>query len=222
LLLLPDWFKLGDDVALYRELNVSGVMMEACTSPPADLHEMKAWLLGQLYMDRHANATELMLDFLNGYYSPRATPLILVHMRLYTDAVARTNYHVNVGSNVHAPFFAPDVVLRSLAALNAAVATSVQGSVVVTRLQKLRLSPWYVLLFRWDEACTVVAKAAPAAGGGMVWPLEHHQLGESYQAFLRAANALLGPRTMTADVMAGLAPLSKNFSHVCNATGTIY
>jgi|EP01046_Picozoa_sp_COSAG06_P045558 hypothetical protein len=65
LLLLPDWLKLGDDVALYRELNVSGVMMEACdTWPSADLHEMKAWMLSQLYMDRDANATELMLDFL--------------------------------------------------------------------------------------------------------------------------------------------------------------
>ena len=39
--------------------------MEACdTWPSADLHEMKAWMLSQLYMDRDANATELMLDFL--------------------------------------------------------------------------------------------------------------------------------------------------------------
>ena len=41
-LVLPNWFKLGADVALYRSLNVSGVMMEGAgsTSTP-DLHEMR-------------------------------------------------------------------------------------------------------------------------------------------------------------------------------------
>ena len=48
LLLLPNWLKLGDDVAFYRELHVTGVMMEACDqSQPPDLHEMRVWMLRQ-------------------------------------------------------------------------------------------------------------------------------------------------------------------------------
>jgi|EP01046_Picozoa_sp_COSAG06_P045557 hypothetical protein len=147
----------------------------------------------------------------DGYYGPPATPHLLMHMQLYTDAVARTDYHVNVASSVHAPYFAPGVVLRSVVALNAAVAAS-SGAAAVPRLQKLRLSPWYVLLFRWDEACVV---ANSTTGGGLQWPLEHRKLGDSYRAFVLAATSMLGPKAMTAGVMAGLKPLSKNFSHVC-------
>lgn len=221
-LLLPDWFKLGDDVALYHELNASGVLMEACDQwQSPDLHEMRVWMLSQLYMDANANATELMLDFLHGYYGPQATPHLLRHMHLYTDAVARTNHHATLGDNVHAPFFAPSVVLPSLVELNTAIAASATpGSKIVTRLQKLRLSPWYVMLYRWDEAC-VVAKAL-----GIKWPLKHRQLGESYHAFLAAATAMLGaPNTygspLSPNVMAGLDGLTKNFTHVCKTDDVV-
>jgi hypothetical protein len=49
-----------------------------------DLHEMRVWMVSQLYWDPAANATELMLD---GFYYTAATPHLLEHMRLYTAAV---------------------------------------------------------------------------------------------------------------------------------------
>jgi hypothetical protein len=213
LLLLPNWLKLGDDVAFYSERNVTGILMEACDGfQPPDLHEMRVWMLSQLYWDANANATELMLDFLDGYYGPQATPHLLTHMRLYTDAVTRTKHHVSVGDSVHAPFFAPSVVMPSLAQLAAAIAASnaTPGNrIVVQRLEKLRLSPWYVMLFRWDEACMETKML------GMPWPLEHRQLNESYQAFVVQATTMLGSTMSDPNIMAGLAALSTNFTHTC-------
>ena len=86
----------------------------------------------------------------DGYYGPAATPHILHHMQLYTDVVAQTNHHVNVGQNVHSPIYAPSVVLPSLVLLQkAALATaSAQGgnnTVGSQRIQRLILSPWYYL-----------------------------------------------------------------------------
>ena len=56
-------------------------------------------MVAQLYYNPSANATALMHEFLDGYYSPLATPLLMAHMRLYHDAVETTNWRVCASDN---------------------------------------------------------------------------------------------------------------------------
>ena len=65
---MPNWFKLAEDVALYRSLNVSGVFMEGETgvSTP-DLHEMRVWMLARLYFSPTASGPALMREFLDSF-----------------------------------------------------------------------------------------------------------------------------------------------------------
>ena len=64
----PNWFKLAEDVALYRSLNVSGMFMEGETgvSTP-DLHEMRVWMLARLYFSPTASGPALMREFLDSF-----------------------------------------------------------------------------------------------------------------------------------------------------------
>ena len=119
---------------------------DTSTSTP-DLHEMRIWMLARLYWDPLADADVLMHEFLDGFYGSEATPLLLQHMQLYTAAVNASQWHVCASDDVLAPFFAPHVVLASLALLDTAVSTATAEGrplEVITRLNKLRLSPWYV------------------------------------------------------------------------------
>ena len=155
-----------------------------------------------------------MHEFLDGYYAPQATPFLIAHMQLYHAAVQATGWRVCASDNYLAPFFEPRAVtLPSIALIDqasAAVTTSNGSLVLLQRLTKLRLSPWFVLLLRWDEAC-VAAKAL-----GMKWPLAQ-QLNASYTDFKALAVALVGPHSIAAGSNTGsvLAGLSANLTHTC-------
>ena len=178
---MPNWFKLAEDVALYRSLNVSGMFMEGETgvSTP-DLHEMRVWMLARLYFSPTASGPALMREFLDSFCkmamlsrfvalsvslnleritiadSPKATPFLMAHMKVYRDAVDAADWHVTASDNVFAPEFAPKVTLASLAHIDAAASAAAEdntSAAAVTRINKLRLSPWWVTSFVMISIC---------------------------------------------------------------------
>lgn len=177
MVLLPNWWKLAEDAKTFHALGVAGVFAEADpTFVTPDLQELRAWVLQSLLWDVRRDADALIDEFLAGYYSPAAAPHVLDHMRAYREEVEATNATVRLNDFFDAPYFAPRVLLRSLTSLDAAVGvvngSTAEGAHVVGRLMRLRVSPWFGLLTRWEEGCnhTIATKGR--------WPLAA-TLGES-------------------------------------------
>ena len=88
----PNWFNIEADIKLLAANGVRGVFAEGEGSyPVAEMDEMRSWLLASLSFDPSRNGTALMHEFLRGFYGEQAAPLVLQHMKIWTDAVLRSS-----------------------------------------------------------------------------------------------------------------------------------
>ena len=70
---------------------VGGILSEGQSLPTADLHELRSWVLSSLYWDATRDIDSLITEFLVGFYSAEAAPLVLKHMEAYRDFTQQTN-----------------------------------------------------------------------------------------------------------------------------------
>ena len=86
MVLLPNWFKMVEDIQLYASLGVSGLDWEGNSAvATADLHAMRAWVCAQLSWDASRDGYGLIEEFLANVYSKGAAGYIMQHMKAYTD-----------------------------------------------------------------------------------------------------------------------------------------
>ena len=82
-ILMPDWYRAFLDVKLFGQIGVGGMMPEGQRGLTADLHELRSWVFASLYWDSSRDIDALVSEFLRGFYSPEAAPLVLEHMQAY-------------------------------------------------------------------------------------------------------------------------------------------
>jgi hypothetical protein len=172
MILLPNWFKMVDDIKLYASLGVSGVMFEGQVNvQPADLHELRAWVFAQLSWDATRDGESLINEFLANQYSEGAAGYIVQHMKAYSEEVSRIDAFVSPGDAATALYFTPQVIHTSLTALDKAIA-SCSGSrtrpreKVAKSIASLRASPWFLALSNWEALCSWTKASS------LPWPLE--------------------------------------------------
>lgn len=199
LVLLPNWFKMIEDIKLYTSLGVSGLNYEGNSGEQtSDLHAMRAWVCAQLSWDATRDGYALIEEFLVNYYSEGAAGYIMQHMRAYTDEVYRQNYFVTPADSPSAGYFTPAVIYKSITALDNAIQNATAAgetlprSKVVPEIAVLRVSPWFVALSNWDALCTyTTAHSLP-------WPLEGSRHA-SLVSFASNVTEYLGAKMLTTE-----------------------
>ena len=73
------------------------------------------------------------------------------------------------------------------------------NSVVAARLETLRLSPYYVLLKRWTEACAFAKKHHNGPPPHGFWPPAGATLGAAVGSWSAAARRLLGDEALVTE-----------------------
>ena len=220
MILLPNWWKMVEDVKLYASLGISGLTFEgSATIATADLHEMRAWVLTQLMWDASRDGDSLIREFLVNFYSEGAAGLILQHMKAYTAEIDRIGFYVTASDPPTAAYFSPQVIWTSLTALDKAIANcsaaseTLPRSKVVKAISALRVSPWFLALSNWEALC------AWTVSEGLPWPLEA-SMHASLAAFSDNATAYLGPRTLQTEASA-LAAMNASKDMSCGEWGPL-
>jgi hypothetical protein len=219
MILLPNWFKMIEDVKLFASLGISGLIFEGNTViQTADLHEMRGWVLTQLMWDASQDGDALIYEFMVNFYSEGAVGYILQHMRAFTDEIERLDYYVTASDAATAPYFSPQVIYTSLVALgqattNCSAASETRPkSKVLQAIASLRVSPWFLALSNWEALCTWTTTE------GLRWPLAETSLHASVASFSSNVTAYLGPRTLQSEVGA-LAQMSAGKDLKCASEG---
>jgi hypothetical protein len=215
LVLLPNWFKMVEDIKLYGALGVSALNYEGNGAvQTADLHAMRAWVCGQLAWDAERDGLALIREFLVNYYSDGAANYILEHMHAYTDEIDRQNYYVTPADAPTAGYFTPSVIYTSLSALNNALRNATAAGETLPRptvlrsIASLRLSPWFIALSNWEALCVHTrAHALP-------WPLAEASRHASLASFASNVTALLGATSLATEA-AALATMNASRDLTC-------
>lgn len=88
----PNWFSLGPNIRFFQRYNVKGLFEQgAAESHGSEMSELRAWVLAQLLWDAGQDDSELIDEFLDGYYGKPAGRLIREYMDLLHKAAAGFN-----------------------------------------------------------------------------------------------------------------------------------
>jgi hypothetical protein len=159
---MPDWRRVFLDIKMFAKMGLGGIMPEGQRLPMADLHEMRAWVMASLYWDASRDTDALVQEFLSGFYSAQAAPLVLEHMASYENFVLQTGAKASpCGCDVMSDACVTvEVLFTSFTALDTAMTAEAarNQTIVAGRLEALRISPYYNLMMRWSEACVYAKK----------------------------------------------------------------
>ncbi len=137
----PNWNVLQPNMQAFVRNNVKGVFEQACGAAggSTDLNELRAYRIAKLLWDPDCDLEAHMQDFLNTFYGA-AGPEIRRYIRLLTDIVRQENIHVGFNDSCDRPYLTPERLGQYNAILDRA-AEKVQGDpILLTRVEKARLS----------------------------------------------------------------------------------
>jgi hypothetical protein len=202
----PDWRAVGANVRLFASHGVSSVFLEATQSyPVSGMDELRSWVATSLLWDATRDPVALVQDFLEGYYSPAAAPMLRRHMSGYENATSGIYVRDGCrwgpdGTEVQLPsrecFLMPWLtdyaVMNSATALNAALAAVGGREPYATRVRRVLLGTQWIILSRWSELCLFATVQRPK----LTWPLNRTMAGavhELVDALGRAGINVLAP-----------------------------
>lgn len=196
---MPDWRRVFLDIKLFAKMGVGGIMPEGQRGAMADLHEMRAWVMASLYWDASRDIDALVEEFLSGFYSAQAAPLILEHISAYEDFVLKTGAKASpCGCDVMSDACVTvEVLFTSFVALDTAVTAEAEQNrtIAAGRLEVLRISPYYNLMMRWSEACVYAKKNTIT-----LWPpLPNKTLGAAVAQWEKDVKRLLGEEALATE-----------------------
>jgi len=183
----PDYFTFGETFKFLYNHGARGIFEEgAYQSTDADMAELKAWVMAQLFWDPKQNDDSLVREFLQGYYGKAATP-IYDYLKLVESEAQKGP--LSFAAPVSAAFLGYDTMHKAELLWQSAEALVANDPDSLWRVQQSHLSVQFVWLSRWLE----FQQAAKAKG-------DRWLVNPSRKAFadqwLRTATAL-GPKGWT-------------------------
>jgi hypothetical protein len=150
LLPFPDFDELAADIAMYQRNGVVGLFLEGAVSKGggAENAELRSYVMAKLLWDPQANVSQLVDEFLQGYYGNAARPL-----RAYFDLAHRQvragegGHHIWIYDPPGAPYLGDDFLAAARDLFGQAEATA-EDDAVRARVRKARIGIDYVELVR--------------------------------------------------------------------------
>lgn len=160
----PNWFTLDANLRFFHEHGVKGVFEQgAYQSYGSELAELRAWVLAQLLWNPNQDGRALIQEFLNGYYGPKAAPILYRYLELMYDASKGFNLTCYTGTD--APFLHFKPLAEAETLWQQAEAAAADNPDFLERIRTGHLAVRYVWLSRWNE----LRKECTDAGAK--WPL---------------------------------------------------
>ncbi len=144
----------------YVDHSVKGMFCEA--SPPAEVAELRAWLLAKLMWNPVADVEQLIDTCCGGYYGP-AGPHIVDYLDVMHDAVEASDDFLGLSSRPDADFLSFETPSQAWHHLQEA---AVAGDAVFgPRVQLAQFPTMFVFFYQFDD---LRSKAEQA---GVRWPM---------------------------------------------------
>ena len=186
----PNWKVVGQNLRTYSKMGVSSYFGESDHGARhiAEMSELRAWLQASMLWNASLDPIVLVDEFLYDFYGEVAHPFVMSHMdgwetglqgvTNWTNALSHGGFMgcgadslIHPGNCYLQPWVTPGPVLRSATELTAAITalgSGVQNAPYVQRVEKVLLSSWWIVLMRWEEACTY------ATEHHLAWPLDRN------------------------------------------------
>ena len=203
----PNYLNLGPNIQYWAQLGVTQLYLEgpgglgahpivAPTGhgPGTDLEELKDYVMSTMMWDPSSNASEVIGEFLHGYYGEKAAPL---HVRAFIERMQRaartsgllaTNTGMPSTWRTDGPAFLNASNFKKLIQSNAdfvsafaATKGAEQGTAIESQLRRAHQAMLVPSLWRWDEL------RAFATQHGLAWPLPATKAA-AFGAFARTYN----------------------------------
>ena len=145
----PDWFTLGPNLRFFQAHHVRGVFEEgAYESPGAEMAEMRAWVLAQLFWNPQQNDRALIREFLDGYYGAAGRP-ISSYLELMQKASLGCNLTCFAPTDV--PFLHFGTLARAEALWQKAEQSVSGDPELLARVRQGHLAVQTVWMSRWEQ-----------------------------------------------------------------------
>eukprot|EP01048_Picozoa_sp_COSAG05_P002149 COSAG05_NODE_81_length_21024_cov_3228.036603_3_plen_658_part_00 len=152
----PYYSMLADDIGDLHTEEVSGYYAQGAANGGADMSELRSFLIGRKTLDPTANTTELVREFVRGFYGEAAAPHIHKYLRVMSARamvyIGGNNSDGQKGGRDYSPsspFYANETVVAAAAAMSdaaQAAAASTGSADYVQRAARSSISINYILL----------------------------------------------------------------------------
>eukprot|EP01052_Picozoa_sp_SAG31_P043906 SAG31_NODE_7470_length_1681_cov_1.360303_2_plen_273_part_01 len=186
----PNWKAVGISLNSYSKMGVSSYFGESDHGAGhiAEMSELRAWVQASMLWNSYLDPAVLVDEFVLHYYGEIAHPHVLAHIdgwetglqavTNWTSALAHGGFMgcgadtiIHPGNCYLQPWVTMGPVLRSATELTAALValgSGAQNAAYFHRVEKVLLSSWWIMLLRWEEACTY------ATEHHLLWPLDRN------------------------------------------------
>ena len=170
----PNFQVLGPNIKTFAQNKAIGIFEEAqYQSNGGEFDEMKAWVVTKLLWNPEQNVSELVRDFVYGFYGP-AAPKIMEYYQL-CQSLVKEDTHYNIYIREQDKIYSDEFVKKGFRILNDARALATDQT-TRDRVNRVRMQLLYLQCVRhkkesladgtWDEFLTLARKlnARPSEG----------------------------------------------------------
>ena len=185
---VPNWETVGTNLQFYSSVNVTQYFGESIHGAGhiAEMNELRAWVQASMMWDATRDPASLVSEFVLHFYGARAAPHVMAHMDAWgrglqsvtnwTDALSHGGFTacgadalIHPGNCYDQPWVTMQPVVESAIALRAALdaldPAFESDAIFAHRVEKVLISSWWIILMRWDEACSYATQHQ------LEWPL---------------------------------------------------
>lgn len=185
---VPNWETVATNLQFYSSVNVTQYFGESIhgAGHVAEMNELRAWVQASMMWDATRDPASLVSEFVLHFYGARAAPHVMAHMDAWgrglqsvtnwTDALSHGGFTacgadalIHPGNCYDQPWVTMQPVVESAIALRAALdaldPAFESDAIFAHRVEKVLISSWWIILMRWDEACSYATKHQ------LEWPL---------------------------------------------------
>ncbi len=168
----PNWSHFATDLRYYAENKVSGVFLEGThrtNNGVGDFAPLRIWLMSKLMWNPQADQSQIMDEFLHGYYGA-AGPHLRAYLDLGQQAYQKTNRKLSA-FNVDWTYLTLDDMNQATRLFNQAEAAVKDDTALLARVRRERLSFDLLSLLRH----TGLTQAAKQSGQAFLGPQDPQQ-----------------------------------------------
>lgn len=178
----PNLRVLGPNVKFFAEHNVKGLFEQGSYNTyGAEMAELRAWVLAKLLWNPSRDSSELIDEFIGGYYGP-AGPAVKRYLDVIHDAVDQSGDWLGCFSNPDAKFLSFEVLSKGWLCLKEAETAAGDDEDLRFRVRVAQLPVMYAVMIKWEQ----MRKEAGAANVSWPWP---ESIGKFYADFKAVAAA---------------------------------
>ena len=155
----PNWHVISPNIRFFIKNNVRGIFNQGShTTNNGQFSKMSMWILAQAMWNPEADSMALAKEFCQGYYGPRAGPIIYDYLTMLVEKVTKDKIPIWATHRTHlsSPHLTPEIIAKAETMFRNAEAMVKDDPVLLKRVQTAHFPVLYMLVRRpyvfWAEA----------------------------------------------------------------------